>query len=1000
MSLLVLGPLEIRAGTAEVRLRRGRPRRLLLALFLPGGTPVPADVLVEQLWGDEQPENAANALQILVSYLRRTLDGTGMAVERADSGYRLALGDEDVDLLRAEQLVTAARRTADPRERLDLATAALRLWRGPALIEVRDDAFAAPEVARVDELRAAALEMRGAALLDLGRHEEALPELVRYARDHPFREQAHAHVALALYRAGRQADALAALHRARTLLADELGLDPGPDLQRLEERILRQDPALAAPPAADVPAAAPEPPAPGAGVHRVPPPPPPRLAPLVGRREQLAALAGLLRARRLVTLTGPGGAGKTRLALECVAAGEADRTELWWTDLSPLRPGDQLVDAIARAAGLQVPDGVDALPAVVAAGAAGRVLVVLDTAEHLVEPLVPLVAELLGRCPDLRLLVTSRRPLGVAGELAWPVPPLGVPAEDADDPAAVTASPAVQLFVERSAAVRPDFAVSAGNAAAVARVARLLDGLPLALELAAGHAQALSPAALARLLEDRLRLLGGTPGAGRHGGMRATIDWSVQLLTPPQRLLLGRLSVFAGTFPLEAGLEVGGAALGEDPLPLLLDLVRHSLLAPAGGDRFRLLDTIRAYAAELLAATPAETEDARRRHLRWYADLAAAGDKGIRGADQAGWLAELRDAERDLATALDLALAGPAPEGDALAGVRTVGALSWFWSFDGRFVEARRRIAQALGALERSGGDPALAARLVLADGMHASSLGRMAESVHLLETAVTACRAAADVPGEAEALLHLGTVRWAEGELVSAAMAQDRALDLLRGHGDDWSRGLAEVLRARTARSEGRPEVARELLTVAMSRLERSGDRHLLALAFEQLARCDLADGRLGSAVGQARESLRLNTEVGYREGVVAARHVLAEAHLAAGRPAEAADAAGGALPLAVEMQHVAALADGLELTARAYAAQPEPDRLAWSARLAGHADRIRQDHALPRPAGQAASDGTWRRVASARLATWAAEEDRGRRASTAQLLRDAGFGAVTAQP
>ena len=946
MDILVLGPLEVRRDGRPAPVRRGRPRRLLLSLLLRRGDPVPQETLIDQLWQDAPPVDADNALHVLVSYLRRTIAGAELRIDRAPTGYRLVVDPDRVDAYRFEDLVRqAASAEDDPAGRLRAASEALALWRGPALAEAADDAFAEADVARLDELRVQAHELRADALLALGRHDEALPDLARLVREHPFRERLHAQAALALYRAGRQAEALAALDRARSALVEELGLDPGPRLQELERRILRQDPdldaVLAAPGAAPRPAgdstAAPQTP----GV-------PVALTSLVGREEQVTAVREALGTHRLVTLAGPGGAGKTRLAAEAARApGGPDRERtVWWADLGAVPPGAgveaAVAAAVAAATGTGVASSDDATEELRRWIGAREAVLVLDTCEHVVDATGGLVVALVAGCPGLRVLATSRRPLGVPGELVRPVSGLPAPGPEETALPVIAASPAVRLFCERAAAVRPGFVLDPGNARDVATVCRLVDGLPLAIELAAGHAAALSPRKIAELLEDRLRLLGdGGEPRGRHAGLRAAIDWSYGLLSGDEARFLDRLSVFAGTFPLEAGVEVAGPGLATDGLRLLLSLVRQSLVSVAGEDHFRLLDTVRAYATDRSASDPDEAQQAADRHARWYAGFAEDADQYIRGADQAGWLAELRTARADLRAAMRHCLHGPRPQ--PALGARLVCSLSWFWSHEGSFAEARTWIAAAQDAGPH---DPRIDAWLHLAAGMHAESVGDLHAAERACTQAAAGFAAIGDVRGEARSLLHLGTAAWALGRLDEAAAAQDRSVALFRSARHDGGAGLGLVLRARTALDREDPRLARELLLEARHVLRRVGDPHLVGLCLDQDARTCLADGAVEEAARLAREGLAVFESVGYPEGITASLQTLGEVHLALGEPATATALLLRAVRTALDLGHTAAVAEGLELLAEA--ALPTDAR--GAAALLDHADSLRADGRLPR--------------------------------------------------
>lgn len=970
MSLLVLGPLEVEHGGRSHPVRRGRPRRLLLVLLVRRGDAVPRDVLIDQLWGDEPPVNADNALHLLISYLRRALAGTDVQIDRTPYGYRLVVPREGVDMFRFEDLVRAATAASmNPGRQLRLAAEALATWRGPALSEAADDGFARGDIARLDELRLQAYEARAAGLLALGRHDEALPDLAQLVREHPFRERLHGQYALGLYRSGRQADALRALEAARAALVDELGLDPGPALQTLEQQILRQDPALDPPPAAagpdPVPDAAPAAvPAVPSGLSTAPVP----LTPLIGRDEEVAAVRRLLADHRIVTVTGPGGIGKTRIGVEAVRSRDG---VVWWADLATVPPGPGVEVALAAAAGTGLGTG-DAVSELRHWIGSRDVLLVLDTCEHVTGDLAGLLAGLLAGCPGLRVLATSRRPVGVPGEVTWPVPPLALP-------------DAVRLFHDRAAAVRPTLVLDESTARDVASVCRLLDGLPLAIELAASHVAALSPAKIADVLGDRMRLLGdGAASPARHAGLRAAVEWSYDLLADEEAVFLDRLSVFAGPFPFEAGVEVAGAGLRTDGLRLLVGLVRQSLVSPTDDDHFRLLDTIRAYAADRLAADQEEARAAGDRHARWYAAFAEDADRNIRGADQAGWFAELRTASADLRAALRHCLGGAPPR--PTLGAQLVCSLSWFWSYEGSFSEARRWIAEARAAGPHGA---RLDAWLHLATGMHAESLGE-------LDTAEEECRQAAagfaavdDPRGEARSLMHLGTARWALGRLDEAADAQDRSVALFRSVGHDSGTGLGLVLRARTALDQREPGVAEEMLADARHVLRRVGDRHLVGLCQEQLARTHLASGDPARAAAPARDSLAIFESAGYPEGVTAALQTLGQVHLAGGERDTAAALYRRAAGTALELGHPTALAVSVELLAEA----TMTDDAVRAAQLLGHAEQLRAEVGAPRLPLQAERLDRWLPLLQRALGDcYEAAAAEGRQRSIEELLDSTG--------
>ncbi|HYJ75447.1 MAG TPA: BTAD domain-containing putative transcriptional regulator, partial [Kineosporiaceae bacterium] len=582
----LLGPVEVRVpGRPPVALPPS-VRALLARLALSAGRVVSVDALTDALWGEDLPSDAANALQIRVSKLRRALGAAGVAgdvVRTRAPGYTLAVDPDAVDAHRFEHLLARARRLvaeADHSGALDVLDAALGLWRGPAIEDVGDAEWIEAESARLEELRIGALEDRLELLLDLGRHAEAVADLERLATLHPLRERLHRLLMVALYRAGRQADALTLYHRLRTRLADELGIDPSPELRALAEAILRQQlPEPAAPPRR-TPAAAPS-----APMARPAQRPPVALAPVIGRRDELDAVLGLLADTRLVTLTGPGGVGKTTLALEVTrSVDEAVLGAVTIIRLAPLEPGADVAEAFARQLGL-VPRGAGeaAAAAVLDLLSDRRALLLVDNCEHVLDSATALLERILLACPAVTVLATSREAFALPGEVQVAVHPLAVPAEDAD-PGAIGDSAAVQLFVDRARAVRPSFSLDAVTAPVVALICRQLDGVPLAIELAAARVKALPVQEIAERLGDRFSFLSAGPRSGeaRHRTLRATLDWSYQLLSPAEQALLRRLAVFRGGWTLDAAQQVCPfrELATEDVLDLLFRLVDRSLVVP------------------------------------------------------------------------------------------------------------------------------------------------------------------------------------------------------------------------------------------------------------------------------------------------------------------------------------------------------------------------------------------------------------------------------------
>ncbi|WP_150252632.1 AfsR/SARP family transcriptional regulator [Nocardiopsis deserti] len=698
MRFSILGPLAVHdASGRPVAIGGARLRTLLTLLLLRPGQRIANDELTDAVWAGSPPASAGNALQALVSRLRRAL-GEGARIDGDASGYRLAVEPGQVDLVEFESLVRrgraglAAGRAADAVR--DLGEA-LALWRGPALSDLTAHGLAEDTALRLAETRRAALEDRLTALADLGLYTEVLPEAEALCRREPHREGPLVLLVRALAATGRTADALAAYGRFRSRLADELGLDPSPRLRDLHLRLLRGEldatrsaEPSAPPPALRLPAA---------------------LTSFVPRDTEVGTAVDLLTRERLVTLLGPGGAGKTRLAIESASALALRAPSLlsrggWFVELASRTAAD-IPQALASAlelrehAVLQARSAAPTAPAafvpllerVVSFVGDRSVLLVLDNCEHVVEEVAPTVATLLARCPGLRILATSREPLGVPGEQLLPVPSLDLPPEGANADRAAACS-SVILFAERAAAARPGFRVTPDNVAHVVRVVRELDGLPLALELAAARLRSMSTAQLADRLRDRFRLLtGGARSAlPRHRTLRAVVDWSWDLLDEPERRLLRRLSIFAGGATLEAVERVcadpgtEGEVGGHDAWTVLFALVDKSLVVADNPDRddtpprYRQLETVRAYAAERLARS-GEEERVRDAHARHVRDLWRWADPLLRGPRQGELLARLA-AEADNCGA---AVRWAVEQRDTGLALDLVECTQWYWTLCG-----------------------------------------------------------------------------------------------------------------------------------------------------------------------------------------------------------------------------------------------------------------------------------------------------------------------------
>ena len=639
MQFRVLGSLEVRRGDELIDIGSSNERRILAALLVDANAVVSTSRLIEIVWGDEPPASDRNALQTYVARLRRRLksDTAAAPIVSRPPGYAIELRPDELDALQFRDLLERARAAlgADPAAALDMLDRALALWRGPAFAEFADDDVARAEAASLEELRHTAVEGRVDALLALGRSAEAVSVLEGVVAAHPLRERPHAQLMRAFARGGRQVDALRLYQRYRERLADELGLEPSPSLRELEAQILAQAPHLAP----EEPAAS-SPPTEGNLA--------PAITTFVGREDDVAGLAELLTRARVVTLVGVGGVGKSRLALrvaETVASRFPDGT--WIVELARVATPEAVPHAVATALRTARTAAGDLIDLLVDALRARCLLLVVDNCEHVLPAAAALVETLARRCPKLTIVATSRERLGVDGEHVWPVLPLPVPPPTASGEDA-QASPAVALFLDRVRAARADFRLDDANTDAVVEICRGLDGVPLALEIAAARLSVLSAHDLAKRLRDRFALLTAGPrGEGeRHRTLRALVDWSYGLLDDAERAVFERLSVFAGGWTLEAAGAVCADVdvAGFDVAAIVASLADKSMLvppAPSGPDRYGMLETLRLYGAERLAERGA-ADSTSEAHARYFLALAEEAEVAVRGPDEAAWVNRLR----------------------------------------------------------------------------------------------------------------------------------------------------------------------------------------------------------------------------------------------------------------------------------------------------------------------------------------------------------------------
>jgi predicted ATPase/DNA-binding SARP family transcriptional activator len=847
MRIGLLGPFEVRTSDgAVVAVPGARLRALLAALALEPGRIVSREKLVEWIWGPRPPADEVNALQALVSRLRRLLpDGL---IEAEAGGYRLAVASDVVDASRFEGLVERAR-AAEPAGRADLLRCALELWRGSALADIGlsgSDAFDAA-VARLDELHLAALGDRVDADVRLGRGSELVSELTGLVAAYPLREGFVAALMRALARSGRSAEALTVFQRTRERLAEELGVDPSAELSALHTAVLRGELGdreesrrtnLRA-----------------------------ELTSFVGRDGDVAAVGGLISDRRLVTLSGPGGSGKTRLATETARTLLGDLADgAWLVELAPTRPGDELAQAALAALGLRDQpllgggSGGDSMDRLVAAVRERGMLLILDNCEHVIDAAAAFADRLLRECRRLRILATSREPLGITGEALWQVEPLAP-------------SPAVRLLRDRAGAVRRDVGSDERALSAMARICQALDGMPLAIELAAARLRTMSLDQLAGRLDDRFRLLtgGSRTALPRHRTLRAVVDWSWDLLSEAERAVLRRLAVFSGGASLEAVERVCAdeALAGHQVLDLLTALTEKSLLVAdgEGAPRYRMLGTIREYAADRLAEA-GETELLRRAHLGYFTELAETAEPHLRRAEQLEWLAALTVEHDNIRGALRGAIAA----GRAHEAMRLVAAAGWYWYLGGHRAEGTE-LSIAAASLPGDVPDEVRATAYLVVAVFVTSRPGSTQYDAEdwIRESYRVSRRAPLRNPllGFVEPL-YLALLE--PSELPSA-------FEQLITDGDPWVRALARLNRGRFRLAFGGSESEVDAdFEAALTEFRAIGERWGISFALTCLADRHAARGEFLRACERYEEAVETLPEMGAIEDVVGLRARLAQ--------------------------------------------------------------------------------------------------------------------------
>ena len=896
LDIRLLGPFEVSVHGASADVGGSKRQALLAMLALAGGRLVEVDALVDGLWGEELPAAPRNALHHHIARLRAAV-GEESIVGAAD-GY--ALKGARVDATRFEELLAetrAALRDGDVPAAADAVAAALALWRGPALQGLTGTAWFGAEARRLETLRVDALEEDFEVRLALGEHRELTPALRSALAGNPFRERLWGQLMLALYRSGRQADALETFQEARRVLADELGLEPGPELRRMQEAILAHDPSIAAVPVArrrrgNLPAPS---------------------TSFVGRAEELGQVSALLHVHRLVTLTGPPGVGKSRLAIETARSLVRECPEgIWLVDFARAGGPSDAVRLLANALDVRASDPLARVTSRLRDACA---LVVLDGCEHVLEEAARIASTLLAECSEVRILATSREALHAPGEVRFAVAPLG--------------EAAAQLFLERAQAARPGFEADADAVALAAEIAGRADGLPLAIELAAARVNVLGLAELLSILERRAALLRDVPESDpSRTALQGLVEWSYDLLHGDEKTLLQQLAVHRGGASLASLAAVGEThGLNEATVAYLISaLVDKSIVSTSfmgGVARYDVLDSVRDYVVERLAESgglPA----VRAAHARYFAGLADEARVELRGPEWQRWESRLELDNDNLWVALTYAQEAPDP---AIAS--RLGTLGWYFVLAERISEGRRFLELALAAGRDDAPAESRVELLAVLCYMATEELDLDAALV-AGERALALAETTAEPRGTGLAQLTLANALAQSGEAERAAATAQDAYATFEAAGDDWGAAASSLIRAVGAAHSG------DVSTVAA--MAAAVLRHADAIDYdafrlpELLLEAWIAERRQdgAAAVDAYRRALELAPRVGFGDHAAFAlaglgAHALANGDLREAEElqqqaliaAEAAEASWVAAHARVQLGRIAAAsgdADGAE--------------------------------------------------------------------------------------
>lgn len=880
MDFRILGPMEVWNADRRVEVGGPRHRKLLAVLILARSHVVSREQLVDVLWPGEPPASAAAIIHVRVSELRRSLgEGAGgtSPVVTTGGGYRLAVDPDDVDAFRFQARAESGHRalaSSHYEAAVDTLRGAIGLWRGNAYDDLSDQPAAEAELARLETIRTGAEDDLLEARLNLSEHAAVAAELAALVVQTPWAERRWTLLMLAQYRCGQQGEALTTFGTARDRLVHDLGIEPGPDLRRMHEAVLNQDPQLQ--PVGSAPAHV------ESDNSRVRPSLPTRLTSFVGRGPDLERVRQLLLEHPLVTITGPGGAGKTCLALEVAArAGATFPGGMWLVELASTLDLEQVLSAIAARLGIKEQQGISLITQISNRLSGSKSILMLDNCEHVLDTVAGVVAELLPHTPELTVLTTSRERLGLSGEHVHQLPGLGLPVEGRDHLLSeVGRSEAGQLLIERATAVRSDFRLDQQTAPHIARICRRLDGLPLAIELAAAAVSALDIDQIAVRLDDRLELLshGRRRPHARHGSLQSVVDWSYELLSTDERQLFEQVAVFQGTFSLTSAEDVCRRdASNTSVAALLWRLVDKSLLnseTSSDGRRYRLIETLKEYALQRLSDR-GDLARFRQRHAEHFLGLAERAGAALRGPNQYHWVAGLEREHSNLRAAMEWFI----ENGQRESVTRLAGSIYAFWDLGGHYGEGRRWLTRALASPE--GVAPAARVRALMGSATLAVMQGDLLAANALCAEVIHLSRAHGDYEGLSHALQFGGLAAIFASDLDTADQLIVESLQAARIAGQTWLEGWALEFQAAVELARSHYDAAIRLATESAELSRPDGDPECAAWALVTIALAHIEIGHVDLAIAPLRESLIAFRQLGVSWGLSMA--ILACAEIAA---------------------------------------------------------------------------------------------------------------------